>query len=152
PEEKGRYTCAGRFVAAATELKVSMNNLMEVFYGAHGRRHRYWRIGTSDGTVPRNRWPLMRDGNCVAIGWDKLGALATLEATKEGRECLQQLLAERHPANPSVTGRSRSQIVNFVTAIGEGDLVLAADGAVVLGIGRVTGDYSFAGDADFPHR
>lgn len=152
PEEKGRYVCAGRFVAAATELDIPMNSLMAVLYAVNGKKHRYWRIGTSDSTAPRNRWPLMKDGNCVAIGWDKLGDLSTLEATKDSREQLQQLLTEKHPANPSVVGRSRSQIMSFVTAIAEGDLVLASDGGTVLGVGRVTGDYAFDGTSDFPHR
>lgn len=152
PEGKGRYTCAGRFVAAASELDIPMNNLMAVLYTVNGKKHRYWRIGTSDGTVPRNRWPLMKDGNCVAIGWDKIGDLSTLEANKNSREQLQRLLAQKHPATPSVVGRARSQITNFVTAITDGDLVLASDGATVLGVGRVTGEYAFDPASDFPHR
>ena len=74
PEGPGRYVCAGRFVAAAAELGVPMNNLMEVLYSVNGSPHGYWRIGTSDGKVSRNHWPLMRDGNCVAVGWDGLSA------------------------------------------------------------------------------
>lgn len=42
--------------------------------------------------------------------------------------------------------------MNFVTAVTEGDIVLAADGGTVLGVGRVTGDYAFDGTSDFPHR
>jgi 5-methylcytosine-specific restriction protein B len=152
PEGKGRYVCAGRFVAAATELDIPMNSMMAVLYVVNGKKHRYWRIGTSDSTAPRNRWPLMKDGNFLAIGWDKVGDLSTLEATKDSRERLQQLLAEKHPANPSVTGRARSQIMNFVTAVAEGDIVLAADGGTVLGVGRVTGEYVYDGSSDFPHR
>jgi 5-methylcytosine-specific restriction protein B len=152
PEGPGRYICAGRFVAAAAELGVPMNNLTEVLNSFHGRKHRYWRVGTSDGTVPRNRWLLMRDSGCVAIGWDGVGDLSALEANKEGKERLQKLLAEKHPADPSGTGRARNQIMNFVTAILEGDYVLAADGRAVLGVGRVTGDYVYDGSSDFPHR
>src|SRR5262245_29120902 len=94
----------------------------------------------------------MKDGNCVAIGWDKLGDLSTLEANKEFRERLQQLLTEKHPAKPSVIGRSRTQVFNFVTTVADGDIVLAADGGTVLGVGRVTGDYDYDGASDFPHR
>lgn len=152
PESKGRYICAGRFVSATSELDIPMNNLMAVLYSLNGKKHRYWRIGTSDSTAARNRWPLMKDGNCLAIGWDKVGDLSTLEATKDSREQLQQLLAEKHPSIPSVVGRARSQIMNFVTTIAEGDLVLASDGGSVLGIGRVIGDYAYDGTSDFPHR
>jgi 5-methylcytosine-specific restriction protein B len=152
PEGKGRYVCAGRYVGAATELAIPMVNLTAVLHSVNGRRHRYWRVGTSDGTAPRNRWSLMKGGNCVAIGWNKLGNLSTLEATKESRELLQKLLAEKHPATPSVTGRSRTQVFNFVTTFAEGDIVLAADGGTILGVGRITGDYAYDGDSDFPHR
>jgi 5-methylcytosine-specific restriction protein B len=152
PEGKGRYLCAGRYVAAAHELGVPLNPLVAVVWTHYGRRHRYWRVGTSDGTASRNRWALMRDGDCVAIGWGKLGDLSGLDATRDGRDRLQNLLAERHPANPSVTGRARNQVMNFLTAMAEGDVVLAADGGTVLGIGRVTGEYAFDGSSDFPHR
>lgn len=152
PDGRGRYLFAGRFVAAATEVGLPMNSLTEVLNSVHGRKHLYWRVGTSDGTAPRNRWGLMKDGNCVAIGWDNLGDLSTLEATKESRERLQNLLAQQHPANPSVTGRARTQIMNFVTGIAEGDIVMAADGGTVVGVGRVSGGYTFDGASDFPHR
>jgi 5-methylcytosine-specific restriction protein B len=152
PDGLGRYLFAGRFVAAANELGLPMDNLTDVLNAVHGRRHLYWRIGTSNSAVPRNRWALMKDGDCVAIGWDKVGDLSTLEADKESRERLQNLLAEKHPADPSVIGRARTQIMNFVTRIAEGDIVLAADGGTVLGVGRVNGDYAFDGSSDFPHR
>jgi 5-methylcytosine-specific restriction protein B len=151
PEGRGRYICAGRFVAAANELQVPMNSLSEVL-NSLSWRHRYWRIGTSDGTTPRNRWPQMRDGNFVAVGWADLGDLSNLEAKKESRERLQQLVAEKYPSTPQSVGRAVSQIVSFVAGIAEGDVVLPADGATVLGVGRVTGPYSFDPTTDFPHR
>jgi 5-methylcytosine-specific restriction protein B len=152
PESKGRYVCAGRFVAAAKEIGVPMNNLMEVIYSVNGRPHTYWRIGTSDGKAPRNHWPMMRDGNCVAIGWPDLKDLSNLEENKESKEKLQQLLAEKYPTTPQAVGKARSQIFNFVLGIEEGDVVLASDGGTVLGIGRVTGPYFFDSTSDFPHR
>jgi 5-methylcytosine-specific restriction protein B len=152
PDGKGRYLCAGRFVAVANDLEVLMNNLMHVLHSAHGSPHSYWRIGTSDGTTSRNRWALMRDGKCVAVGWPALGDLSSLDKSKQSREKLQQLLAEKHPSTPQALGRARSQIFNFVLAIEKGDIVLASDGVTVLGIGRVTGPYSYDGNSDFPHR
>jgi 5-methylcytosine-specific restriction protein B len=152
PDSKGRYVCAGRFVAAASEIGVPMNNLMEVLYSVNGSPHAYWRIGTSDGKAPRNHWPMMRDGNCVAVGWPDLKDLSDLEKNKESKEKLQQLLAEKYPTTPQAVGKARSQIFNFVLGIEEGDVVLASDGGTVLGIGRVTGPYSYDPTSDFPHR
>ena len=152
PDGKGRYICAGRFVAAANELQIPMNHLAHSLFSLYGGRHRYWRIGTSDGKTPRKHWPLMRDGNCVAVGWPALGDLSNLEAKKESRERLQQVLAEKYPTTPQATGRAVSQIVSFVVGIEEGDVVLASDGDTVIGIGKVTGPYSFDSTSDFPHR
>ncbi len=151
PEGDGRYLRAGCFVRAAAEVGLPMVTFTRVLSEALGARHRYWRVGTSDGTKPRNRWDAMREGRYVAIGWPALRDLSQLEDTKEGRDSLQALLEEKHPNTPSATGKSRAQITRFVTAMAVGDLVLAADGATVLGIGRVTGDYAFDPSADFPH-
>jgi 5-methylcytosine-specific restriction protein B len=152
PDGKGRYVCAGRFVAAANELEIPMDNLMDVLYSISPRQ-RYWRVGTSDGGAPRNHWPLMRDGNCVAIGWRTMGDLSNLEDSKESRERLHQLVAEKEaPIRPAEVTKSRNQIFNFVVKIAEGDLVLASDGGAVLGIGQVTGPYLYDATSDFPHR
>src|SRR5207237_1305067 len=65
---------------------------------------------------------------------------------------LQQLRAEKYRTAPQAVWKARSQIFNFVLGIAEGDIVLAADGGTVLGVGRVTGPYSFDSSSDFPHR
>ncbi len=161
PDTKGRYACAGRFIAAAVELGTHTQGLTVVLGAVHGGWHRYWRVGTSDGTEPQNRWPLMRDGNCVAVGWPKLGDLSDLSATAtyssvqqtpDSKERLLKALAEHYPARASVHGKARSQIVKFVNEIKVGDWVLACDGGTVLGIGRVTGPYAHVPGSDFPHR
>lgn len=161
PATKGRYACAGRFIAVAAELGTHTKGLMVVLGATHGGWHRYWRVGTSDGTEARNRWPLMRDGNCAAVGWPKLGDLSDLDATAtfssvqqtpDSKERLLKLLAEHYPARASVHGKTRSQIVKFVNDIKVGEWVLACDGGTVLGVGRVTGPYAHVPGSDFPHR
>lgn len=152
PVGKGRYLCAGRFVAAAGELGLPMNNLTEVLGAIHGWRHRYWRIGTSDGSTPRNRWDLMKSGNCVAIGWEALEDLSWLDADKVSKDRLYAMLEAKYPSAPQHVGRMRSEIVNFVANMAKGDLVLASDGGTVIGVGRVNGSYFHESTSDFPHR
>ncbi len=155
PEGRGRYLCAGRFVAAAAELDIPMNHLTTVLNLvnlANGKKHRYWRVGTSDGTKPRNRWSLMRDENCVAVGWPDVGDLSAFDGSKESREKLRGLMAEKYPSVASQVGNATGQLFSFVQTIQKGDLVLAADGATVLGIARVEGDYHYDASSDFPHR
>jgi 5-methylcytosine-specific restriction protein B len=161
PAATGRYACAGRFVAAAAELGTHMKGLTVTLGACHGGLHRYWRVGTSDGTEARNRWPLMRDGGFVAVGWPKLGDLSDLDVatansstqqTPDSKEWLLKALAEHYPAKPAVLGRARAQIVKFVNEMKAGDWVLACDGGTVLGVGRVTGPYAHTPGSDFPHR
>jgi 5-methylcytosine-specific restriction protein B len=150
PDGKGRYLCAGRFVAVASELDVQMNNLMHVLGAANGGLHGYWRIRSGRGDSGKN-WTAMREGNCIALGWPGLGDLSHLEGGKHSREQLKKLLAERYP-NRAIDAKTRSQFFNFVLGIAKNDIVLAADGGTIVGIGRVAGPYGYEATSDFPHR
>lgn len=152
PPGKGRYLCAGRFMSAAHELGVPINHLTITLNFHDHEPHAYWRIGTTDGEKPRNRWSQMRDGSCVAIGWPDLGDLSGYEKDTPSKERLIKLLGERYPGSPQQTGKAANQILNFVKGIAKGDVVLASDGSAVLGVGRVAGDYGHEPESDFPHR
>ena len=153
PEAEGRYIAAGRFARIARELGLRMNQLTCLLNYRDGfQPHAYWRIGTSHGTQPRDRWDLMRSGNCVAIGWSDLGDLSAFTPDLKSRESIKALMAEKYPNDPRITGRSGSEVFRFVATVAEGDLAFACDGAAVLGIGKVSGSYSYLPNADFPHR
>jgi len=150
PEGNGRYICAGRFVAAANEVGLPMNQFTSTLNAVQGRLHRYWRIGTTTGKT--SFWQMMRDRSCVAVGWPKLGDVSWIEAKQESREKLKKLLEEVHPNHPAAIGRDCSQLTQFVVEITEGDIVLAANGMSILGIGRVVGGYEFQPEFEFPHQ
>lgn len=152
PEGDGRYICAGRFVTAAKEVGLPINHFTATLNAVQGRLHRYWRIGTTSGKTGSSFWQLMRDRSCVAVGWPKLGDISWLESKKESREKLKAMLEEKHPNHHSAIGRDCSQLVQFVLEIAEGDIVLAADGMTILGIGRVVGGYEFHSEFEFPHQ
>jgi len=152
PPQEGRYVIAGRYVAITRQLGIHINHLMAVLNKMNGRPYRYWRIGTSDGTKPRNRWDLMREGNCVAVGFSKIEDLSDLTYDKKSHLRLKEIMHEKYPTNPAAEGRAAQQLFNFFGAISENDLVIAADGGTVIGIGRVTGDYYYDPSSDFPHR
>jgi 5-methylcytosine-specific restriction enzyme B len=152
PEGDGRYICAGRFVAAANEVGLSMNHFTSTLNSVQGGPHRYWRIGTSSGKSGTSYWQMMRERSCVAVGWPKLGDISWVEAKQESRKKLKALLDEVHPNHPSAIGRDCSQLVQFVVEIAEGDIVLSANGMTILGIGRVVGGYEYQSEFDFPHQ
>ena len=95
---------------------------------------------------------MMRDQNCVAVGWPKVGDISWVDGKKESLGKLKTLLAEVYPNHPSSIGRDCSQLAQFVAGITEGDIVLAADGMSILGIGRVVGGYEYHSEFDFPHQ
>lgn len=152
PAQPGRYVCAARFVALGRELGMPMNHLTSVLNRRNGDPRRYWRIGTRTGENGRSQWTTMREGGFVAIGWADLSELSWVRLDQESKNRLRELVQASYPNTAQAVGRAVQQVFNFVAAIAEGDIVLASDGAAVLGVGRVTGEYQFDGSADFPHR
>ncbi len=157
PEGDGRYLVAGRFVALARTLDIPMNNLTTMLNVRDGSPpYTYWRIGTRAGSDGTSYWEMMRDNNCGAIGWLEAGDLSAITNNPAGREEIKQRLLSSDPApTPSSAGNAARQLFNFRWVIAPGDLVLASDGATVLGIGRVNGDYGdyqYDPSHHFPHR
>jgi 5-methylcytosine-specific restriction protein B len=151
PEGQGRYLAAGRYVAIAHELEMPLNHLTTSLNQWNGRPYRYWRVGTRLGGKD-SIWHLMQNENCVAVGWPGLGDLSHLSYDQTSKEELRAAMTAAHPNTPQVVGRQTQQLFYYVTLISEGDLVLAADGKRVLGIGRVAGDYYYERGTNAPHR
>ena len=162
PSEDGRYVCGGRYLTIANEVAMPVNHLTTITNHRHGGPHRYWRIGTSDGNEPRSRWDLMKDNNCIAIGWEDLGDLSGMEQGSATNEKIKNLLKKHYENTNQVIGRWTQQISKFVTERKEysgsnlnmkiGDLVFACDGSSVLGIGKIASEYFFEPSPVFPHR
>jgi 5-methylcytosine-specific restriction protein B len=122
PEGEGRYLAAGRFVAIARELEIHVHDLAELLWRLYGRPHRYWRIGTTPGGT--DHWEQMRGADCVVIGWPELGDLSHLTYNTRSKEYVREGLDTHYPNAAQAVGRITQQVFNFVTVIGENDLVL----------------------------
>src|SRR6266516_4209660 len=153
PQGEGRYLVAGRFVAIAKALEFPMNNLTSLLYPREGYApYSYWRIGTTSSSDKKDFWSMMRDTNCVAIGWTDTNDLSGITNDKASRDTIRQILLSHNPQmNHSAAGRAAQQLFYFRWTITDGDLVLASNGATVLGIGRVMGGYTYDPTSDFPH-
>jgi 5-methylcytosine-specific restriction protein B len=110
------------------------------------------RIGTRLGGTD-DIWPVMREGNCAAIGWPNIGDLSGLSDDPDGKEKIRKKLEEGGDP-PNVAARHTNEISTFVARIADDDVILAANGDEILGIGKVTGpyDYERADSRDAPHR
>lgn len=149
PASPGRYVCAGRFVGAAADLGISIRDLAETINSLHGAKHRYWRIGTSTAGEPRNRWQLMKESSCVAVGWDKIGDVLDQTGGTGAVERFKQIVGEKYPGySPQTLGRQARQLLRFLRDVATNDIVVAMDGQSVLGIGQVTGEAFYQSDAD----
>ncbi|GHO49641.1 AAA family ATPase [Ktedonospora formicarum] len=152
PSIEGRYAAGGRFLAIARELEMAVNTLTRLTNHRNGDPHRYWRLGTRGWKSGENIWEQMRDGDYCAIGWSEIGDLSSLTYDDAGRQEIRAKLQEAYPdKHASEIGRISRQFLDFRWSITQGDQVLASDGATVLGIGRVTGDYFYDASSTFPH-
>ena len=142
PAMSGRFVAAGKYVALADELGMHLQTLATVLRELNGSPHRYWRIGTLvDGAT--HLWPLIREEGIVAVGWDRISDQSALTADAASKETLRAQIQDAYGGIPTAVGRSTQQLFNFITAMTPGDLVIAANGERVLGIGRITGDYQY---------
>jgi 5-methylcytosine-specific restriction protein B len=91
----------------------------------------------------------MKRGGFVAVGFPLGEDLSKLVAQPEA---LLELIGRTYPNNdPNYV---RATLTTFVNDVAKGDLVVAADGTTILGIGRVVGDYEHdeRGDGAPPDR
>ena len=151
PEGEGRYLAAPRFVAMAKALDLPLNHLTMILNRANGKPRDAWRVGTRvtvEGEENVLVWPQMQALGVIAIGWDELGDLTGIKGGKEGKAALAVRLQALglYPDALNVAARKAGEILNFVHGMQEGDLVLAADGETVLGVGLVEGAYRYSKD------
>ena len=143
PDGTGRYLAAGMFVRLGQELEWPLNHLTSVLNQVNGRPYRTWRVETSLGEAESDTiWPMMRDNDCVAIGWPKVGDLSHFEHNRESKTRIAGLLREHYNLSASVASRKAGEILNFVFGMTEGEPVLAARGERILGLGRIAGPLS----------
>ena len=148
-----RFNCAGRFVAAARELSLPVATLTALVAARSGAFHRYWKVGTTEGDTGASRWHDMQSGGHVSIGWaDHVQDLRPVlgDPFSEAKRKVAAQLTGLYDTD-GVATRKAGEIVNFSHEIAENDIILACEGRAVLGIGKVTGSYSYDGALKFPH-
>jgi 5-methylcytosine-specific restriction protein B len=150
-----RFICAGRFIAAARELEVPVTTLNTLLNRRDGAFHRYWKIGTTEGSDGGSNWTEMRDGGFVSIGWrDEVPNLSeTIGQEKTvAKNLIREFLLPTYPTNSTVASRKAGEIWNFSQEISESDFVLACEGQTVLGVGKICGPYEYDIRLGFPHK
>lgn len=125
-------------------------NLKEIIDDNWVQTTNYWRVGTSDGTT--NYWEEMKSDGKICIGWSEIGDLA--ETNIKNKKGIIQLFENNgfYKDDNKTKSRKAGEIFNFFEKVKEGDIVLAQDGAIVFGIGKIKSEYQYNENADFPHQ
>ena len=122
-----------------------LNAEKKYFKKAEEDETRYWKIAPGPSA---EQWDECLRESCILIGWDELGDVSAL-SRKEFDERRDQLAAKI----PSHTKSRLNQVWKFAKVMKIGDRVIANKGTnEVLGIGTVTGDYSFKSGVKRGHR
>ena len=154
--QTGLYVSAGRFMRLASLMGWPMNYLTYALNERNGPPAEYWRIGTKlgEGGNAQDIWPDMKAGGYAAIGWAELGDLSSVLAGDDVKENIRAMLLKEHQYEANVASRKAGEIRNFAKDMDENDVILAADGETILGIGLVKGPYRFdsSNPEDAPHR
>jgi len=133
-----------------------LNHLTNVLNVRNGEPVKYWRVGTKlrGEENEQDIWPDMKAGGYAAIGWARLGDLSQVLAGADVREKIAAMLVEKYQTDPRVAVRKGGEIRHFGKTMAENDVLLAADGEKIIGIGRLKGNYRFdpSNPADAPHR
>ena len=150
-----RFICAGRFIAAARELEVPVTTLNTILNRRDGGFHRYWKVGTTEGSDGGSHWTEMREGSFVSIGWSEqvpdLSEIIGQDKTT-AKNKIRDFILPLYPANAGIASRKAGEILNFAQEISELDFVLACEGQTVLGVGKVRGPYEYDSGLGFPHK
>lgn len=153
PQTEGRYVAGGRYIALARSLNMAVSTLTTLLNWRDGDPHPYWRIDTRGWQDKRDYWAAMRDGEYCASGWSETADLSAITNNDAGRQALRAMLQNIYPdKQPAEIGKMLRQLFDFRWAMSKGDVVLASDGAMVLGVGKVSGDYSYNPLSNIPHR
>jgi 5-methylcytosine-specific restriction protein B len=156
PEASGLYVAAGRFVRLAAQMGWPMNYLTAALNERNGTPIKYWRIGTKlrGEANDQDIWPEMKAGDYAAVGWALLGDLSKVIEADDAKTQLVPLIGQHYGSDPKVASRKAGELKNFALGMAQNDVVLAADGERILGVGRVKGPYRYdpSAPADAPHR
>jgi len=150
PDDQRRYEAAYYFRTFAQELDWRIPHLTAVMNECFGSPRRYWRVGTTEGHGGSSQWQRMHDAGCMAVGYGNVGDLSDVASGSQGLDVVRQRLAALYSHAPTLSNQSK-QLFNFVGGAKTGDVVVAGEGNTVLGVGQISGEYTYEPDAVFKH-
>jgi 5-methylcytosine-specific restriction protein B len=150
-EAAGRYAAARAFLAIARAIDDDVARASTAINAVHGEPYAYYRVGTS--IEGKSGWEQMLAGGFAAVGWRALGDLSAVASGPLDKAAWEAKYKAVYPhAHGPTESNQRKQLLDFVRTAQERDVIVAADGQQVLGIGQITGPYVHRPDlAPFAH-
>ena len=147
------YPLTGQMIQITKELPMPTLHAEHAIGALYGPPINYFRIGTRDGHSEASMWDLMYSNEYVSIGWKEMGDLQAYRTDNDGqtRKNLRNAYEALWNTIPSLASRQVNEMLRFLTGMQVNDLVAACDGETLLGVGRVTGEYEYFSELDFPH-
>ncbi|WP_164483702.1 MULTISPECIES: AAA family ATPase [unclassified Polaromonas] len=149
-----RFLCAGRFAQGANDIGVPIVTFNKLLNLRDTAFHRYWKVGTTEGSAGDSHWQDMRDGGFISIGWKNSVPDLTQTLNLDPGEAKGQIaeFLKNDYDNGAMATRKAGEILNFAREMAEPDMVVACEGQTVLGVGRIVGPYEYDGSLRFPHK
>ena len=150
-EKAGRYIAAGRYVTMAAELEMPINHFTTILNARTKRPYRYWRVVASSDSTPgseQDYWHSFVQDEMFAIAYWVRTDMSRFLDSQAPTESRKRLIEHVGIGN----GRWASEIFEAFAVASEGDIILAMEGNVVRGIGRITGPYRHEPSSFAPHQ
>lgn len=148
-KEDNLYEMAGYFRIIADKCELPINYVTNAIYEKYGPPVNYYRIGTGDNE--NNYWNDMKSNSYIAIGWSELGDLNSYNESPNMKNDIQKELIKLYGYDNKIASRKAGEIIRFFRDVEIGDIIVAASGEKVYGIGQVSGNYEYIEERAYSH-
>jgi len=132
PPRGDRYITGGCMHGSRSKVGIPLGRFCRLLVYVNGGPRRYWRVAAGSAGSSGAAWSGMREGGYVAVSWEA-DDLSDIAATKAGKEERRGRIAHVYQS-PASLGQETQQLFNFLTAMNEGDIIVAEAGDSILGI------------------
>jgi len=148
--QKGRYVCAGRYVALMREFGRPMAQLTWALEDAFGRPQDCWRLDASKLPVP-GAADLMRSSGVVALPWGATGDMSGIKFTKLGKEELRGRMDAIDLQGANAYDATQD-VFSLGLNVDEGDTIVVTEGDKGVAIGTISGGYQYDAGSPLAHQ
>jgi 5-methylcytosine-specific restriction protein B len=150
PASKGRYVCAGRYVALMRAFERPMAQLTQALGRTFGPPRAYWRLDAAKLPVP-SAADVMRSAGVVALPWGETGDISGIKYTRAGKLNLRGRMdvIDLHGASAYDTTQD---VFSLALNVDEGDTIVVTEGEKGVAIGRVSGSYQYDVESPLAHQ